>query len=111
MFRKFCILALACSAFRCLAQLSGSSTDRAVASCLFGSCITGENPAAAACLPSAPVRGKWEVEDFKRSDASVSCAAVQYDSTVACPVLHLICPRPDVCSVARIFDPHLEAGQ
>ena len=101
MFRKFCILALLCSALPCLAQLSGNnSTTRAQASCLFGNCIMGDYTAAA--LPSVPVKGKWQVEDFKTSDASVSCAVVKYDSTLTRPILHLLCPGPDVFAPLRV---------
>jgi hypothetical protein len=101
MFRKVCILGLLCSALPCLAQVSGNnSTTQAQASCLFGNCIAGNNDAAA--LPSVPVKGKWQLDDFKASDAFGSCAVVKYDSTLARPILHLLYPGPDVFAPLRV---------
>jgi hypothetical protein len=57
---------------------------------------------ASASLPSVSVRGKWEVEDFKASNDSVSCAVVKYDSTQALPTLHLLCPGPDTFAPLRV---------
>lgn len=100
MFSKVCLLALICSALPCRAQrIENSATP---ASCLFGSCITGDTLSAAPSLPSVPVRGKWQVEDFKKSDASVSCAVVKYDSTHSRPILHLLCPGPDIFAPIRV---------
>lgn len=83
-----------------LAQVTNQQTTQA--NCLSGSCMNSSDIPQPASLPSVPVKGKWEVEDFKTSDNSVACAAVKYDSTVTRPVLHLICPGPDVFAPLRV---------
>src|SRR5690348_16258591 len=45
--------------------------------CQSGDCKADCERAEAASLPSLSVRGKWEVEDFKPSNDSVSCAVVK----------------------------------
>jgi hypothetical protein len=65
-------------------------------------CADANNFAEATSLTSVPVRGKWEVQDFKPSDASVSCAVVKYDSTVTRPTLHLLCPGPNIFAPLRV---------
>lgn len=70
--------------------------------CHSSSCSRGENLAAANSLPSIPVKSKWQVEDFKESNASVSCAAVKYDPAVSKPTLHLLCPGPDIFAPLRV---------
>jgi len=70
--------------------------------CQSGDCKADSERAEAASLPSLSVRGKWEVEDFKASNDSVSCAVVKYDSTQALPTLHLLCPGPDIFAPLRV---------
>lgn len=85
-------------------QVSGnkiaSQNNQAV--CESGNCKADKGLAAAASLPSVPTRGKWEVEDFKPSDDSVSCAVVKYDSTPVLPTLHLLCPGPEIFAPLRV---------
>lgn len=104
MFRIVGLLALLFSVLPALAQNINpqGNNQSAQASCPSGNCINENNFAAAPSLPSVPVKGKWEVEDFKNSDASVSCSVVKYDSTLARPILHLICPGPDVFAPLRV---------
>jgi hypothetical protein len=70
--------------------------------CPAGRCVNSNNFAAATSLPSVLVKGKWKTEDFKASDASVSCAVVKYDSTETRPTLHLLCPGPDIFAPLRV---------
>jgi hypothetical protein len=85
-------------------QVSGnkiaSQNNQAV--CESGNCKVDNGLAAAASLPPISIRGKWEVQDFKATDDSVSCAVVKYDSTLALPTLHLLCPGPDIFAPLRV---------
>ena len=93
-------LFLALPAF-CQTGANQANTQTAQA-CAGGLCANTSNFAAGASLPSAPVKGKWQTEDFKPSDASISCAVVKYDSTVTRPTLHLLCPGPDIFAPLRV---------
>ena len=42
------------------------------------------------------------MEDFKQTNASVSCAAVSYDPGAARPTVHLLCPEPDIFAPLRV---------
>lgn len=53
-------------------------------------------------LPTEPAKGKWEVEDFKPTDASISCSVVQYDTSQPKPILHLLCPGPQIFAPLRV---------
>lgn len=77
-------------------------TSQTKQSCPDSNCLNTNNFAAATSLPSVPVKGKWKTEDFKASDASVSCAVVKYDSTDTRPTLHLLCPGPDIFAPLRV---------
>jgi hypothetical protein len=44
----------------------------------------------------------WKVEDFKPSDASISCSVVKYEWDDVMPVLHLLCPGPQVFAPLRV---------
>lgn len=105
MFRAVAILSLLFSTVPTLAQFSKQQNNEAADQqpCGTGDCGTGNTLASAPSLPSNnPIRGKWQTEDFTPTDASVSCAVVKYDSTVSRPVLHLLCPGPDVFAPLRV---------
>jgi hypothetical protein len=70
--------------------------------CNSAECKTQEQLASTGSLPSIPSKGKWQVEDFRTTDASVSCSVAKYDSTAARPILHLICPERDVFAPLRV---------
>jgi hypothetical protein len=53
-------------------------------------------------LPSQPWHGKWQVEEFKPTDAAVSCSVVQYDLSQPKPILHLLCPGPQIFAPLRV---------
>ncbi len=59
-------------------------------------------PAPATSLPAQPSNGKWEVEEFKPTDSSVSCSVVQYDVSQPKPILHLLCPGPQIFAPLRV---------
>jgi hypothetical protein len=102
----FRTLAISSALFLAVSAFCQSSDKQynaqATQACPGGQCATANNFAAATSLPSVPVKGKWEVEDFKPSDAAVSCAVVKYDSTAARPTLHLLCPGPDIFAPLRV---------
>ena len=86
-----------------LAQNNNDTNDKATKpGCTTSPCVTPNHFASAPTLPSAPLRGKWAVEDFKTTDASVSCSVVKYDSTVTRPILHLLCPGRDIFAPLRV---------
>jgi hypothetical protein len=71
--------------------------------CTSGNCSNGSQVASAPSAPSVAGNRKWEVLDFKSSDdAFVSCAVMKYDSTVTRPILHLLCPGPDIFAPLRV---------
>lgn len=49
-----------------------------------------------------PTNRKWEIEDFKPVDSSISCAVVKYDLDELMPILHLLCPGPQVFAPLRV---------
>lgn len=81
---------------------ANQETSQTQQACPDGHCVSANSLAAATSLPSAPAKGKWQTEDFKASDASVSCAVVKYDSTDTRPTLHLLCPGPDIFAPLRV---------
>lgn len=70
--------------------------------CDSAECKTQDGVAAANALPSVPSNGKWEVEDFQTSDASVNCSVVKYDSALDRPIIHLVCPERQVFAPLRV---------
>jgi hypothetical protein len=105
MFRAVAILSLLFSTLpTTLAQFNNQQNNEAAGQspCGTGGCGAGNTLASAPSLPSHPATGKWQTEDFRPTDASVSCAVVKYDSTVSRPVLHLLCPGPDVFAPLRV---------
>ena len=71
-----------------------------VTSCSNGFCPDTDIPAP--IYPSHPVPGKWEVEDFKSSNSSISCSVMKYDFTTSMPILHLLCPGPQIFAPLRV---------
>ena len=53
-------------------------------------------------FPSHPVPGKWEVQDFKTTNSTISCAVMKYDVTSSLPILHLLCPGPQIFAPLRV---------
>ena len=90
--------------FPAMGQTGGKNlnTQSAQPQCQSSNCSSGERVAAATSLPSIPVSSKWRVEDFKETNASVSCAAVKYDPAESRPTLHLLCPGPDIFAPLRV---------
>lgn len=84
------------------AQNNQPSSQASQPRCVSSPCASPAATSSAPILPSVPVRGKWEVEDFKTTDASVSCSVVKYDSTVTRPILHLLCPGRDIFAPLRV---------
>jgi hypothetical protein len=86
-----------------LAQNNPTSSDvNSQPGCTSAECKTQDQVASAGSLPSIPSKGKWQVEDFKTTDASISCSVAKYDSTASRPILHLICPERDVFAPLRV---------
>jgi hypothetical protein len=102
--RALALFAVLLLALPGVGQVSGnkiaSQNNQAV--CQSGNCKVDNGLPATASLPSVPTRGKWEVEDFRPSSDSVSCAVVKYDSTAALPKLHLLCPGPEIFAPLRV---------
>jgi hypothetical protein len=100
-----CALILCCASFAAIAQVKSNigqyGTGASQPNCSAGGCAAN-SPAVAPSLPRTPANGKWETEEFKASDASVSCAVVKFDSSMAMPILHLLCPGPDVFAPLRV---------
>lgn len=86
-----------------IAQNNPSSSEaKSQSGCASVECKTQDQLASAGSLPSIPSKGKWQVEDFRTTDASISCSVAKYDSTAARPILHLICPERDVFAPLRV---------
>lgn len=102
----FRIVAFSSALFLALPALCQTGANQAntqtAEACAAGPCINANNFAAATSLPSVSVKGKWQTQDFKASDASVSCAVVKYESTDTRPTLHLLCPGPDIFAPLRV---------
>lgn len=79
-----------------------TSGPKSQSGCTSAECTTQDQLASAGSLPSIPSKGKWEIEDFRTTDASISCSVAKYDSTAARPILHLICPERDVFAPLRV---------
>lgn len=86
-----------------IAQTNPNASDpSSQPGCTSAECKTQGQLASAASLPSIPSKGKWQVEDFRTTDASISCSVAKYDSAAARPVLHLICPERQVFAPLRV---------
>jgi len=53
-------------------------------------------------LATRPGAVKWQIEDFTPTDSSISCAVVKYDMDEFMPILHLLCPGPQVFAPLRV---------
>jgi len=97
---------LVCASFATMAQVTtdiGQYDTGVSQPCPGTGCAPNHhNPNGGPSLPSTQVNGKWETEDFKASDASVSCAVVKFDSALAMPILHLLCPGPEIFAPLRV---------
>jgi hypothetical protein len=71
-----------------------------VTSCSNGFCPEIDAPVTH--FPSHPVPGKWEVQDFKSTNSSISCSVMKYDFTTSMPILHLLCPGPQIFAPLRV---------
>src|SRR5438270_9800790 len=71
-----------------------------VSQCRNGIC--SQQTASVPSFPAHPVPGKWEVEDFKSTNSSISCAVTKYDVTSSFPILHLLCPGPQIFAPLRV---------
>lgn len=69
-------------------------------SCPNGSCTEKTTPVPV--FPSHPAPGQWEVQDFKTSNSSISCSVMKYDVTSSLPILHLLCPGPQIFAPLRV---------
>lgn len=67
--------------------------------CASAECKTQDEVAA---LPAIPSNGKWGIEDFESTEASVNCSLVKYDSALDRPILHLVCPERGVFAPLRV---------
>lgn len=63
---------------------------------------SGNTPVLRTRTGASTAAGKWQVEDFKPSDASISCAVVKYEWDDVMPILHLLCPGPQVFAPLRV---------
>ncbi|HSM86686.1 MAG TPA: hypothetical protein VLT16_11065 [Candidatus Limnocylindrales bacterium] len=99
-FRTLGLIALALLALPAAAQNRNNNISQAF--CPTDDCLSANNFSVAPGLPSTPVRGKWKVEDFEPSDASVSCSVVSYDVQQLRPVVHLLCPGPQIFAPLRV---------
>ncbi len=97
--RTVCIASLLVFTLALHAQVQ-SSTSRE--QCPAGNCTNFTAPDRGPVFPSHPSNGKWEMLDFKPGDASVSCSVVKYDVTTVNPVLHLLCPGPQIYAPLRV---------
>ena len=100
------VILLVCTWFALVAQVAANggqnNTGTSQPACNGGECTANSSNPAAPSFPSDPVHGKWEMEEFKASDASVSCAVVKFDSSLEVPILHLLCPGPNVFAPLRV---------
>jgi hypothetical protein len=71
-----------------------------ISTCANGSCTDADVPVPN--YPSHPVPGKWEAQDFKNSNSSISCSVMKYDFTTSMPILHLLCPGPQIFAPLRV---------
>ncbi len=70
--------------------------------CNSGNCTNFTSPDRGPAFSPQPSNGKWDSLDFKPVDASVSCSVVKYDLSAVKPVLHLLCPGPQIYAPLRV---------
>ncbi len=101
LYRTLCLIAFTLTALAAQSQTSSNQTAPMAPSCLAPNCANA-NTSNAPIFPSHPVGGKWVTEDFKTTDSSVSCSVVKYDNSQPKPILHLLCPGPQVFAPLRV---------
>ncbi len=105
-FRTVVVTCLFLLALSLSAQNNGTAAGQA--QCAAGtSCSNFRGPEGYPTLAtrpaSAPPAGRrWEIEDFKPVDSSISCAVVKYDLDNLMPILHLLCPGPQIFAPLRV---------
>ena len=93
-----CVFALVLSSN---AQNPGNATSQT--RCPPGAVCTNFNPADGyPTLSRRPANGTWQIEDFKPIDGSITCSVVKYEMDDLMPVLHLLCPGPQVFAPLRV---------
>lgn len=97
--RTVCIASLLAFTLAAHAQVKNTQPQEP---CPAGNCTNFTPPDRGPVFPSHPSNGKWETLDFKPGDASVSCSVVKYDLSAVNPVLHLLCPGPQIYAPLRV---------
>ena len=85
-----------------IAQNTPDGVPKQKTRCMSVECKAQEDLAAANTPPPVPSNSKWKLEDFRVSDATVNCSVVKYESALARPMLHLICPEQQVFAPLRV---------
>ncbi|HYX52530.1 MAG TPA: hypothetical protein VE783_03710 [Candidatus Limnocylindrales bacterium] len=101
LYRNLCLIAFILTALAAQSQTSSNQTASMAPSCLAPNCAD-VNPSKAPVFPTHQVQGQWVTEDFKSTDSSVSCSVVKYDNSQPKPILHLLCPGPQVFAPLRV---------
>jgi hypothetical protein len=65
-------------------------------------CASSPDSASRPVLHTRADTSRWQVEDFKPSNASISCSVVKYEWNDVMPILHLLCPGPQVFAPLRV---------
>jgi hypothetical protein len=72
------------------------------------SCPAGVNCSSPMTGDGAPVlhtrndASRFQIDDFKPSDASIICSVVKYEWNDVMPIVHLLCPGPQVFAPLRV---------
>ncbi len=101
LYRTLCLIAITFAALSAQSQTTSNQTAPVAPSCLAPNCANA-NTADTPIFPSHPVQGKWVNEEFKTTDASISCSVVKYDNSQPTPILHLLCPGPQIFAPLRV---------
>lgn len=100
LFRTAVIACLCAFTLSLAAQNNGATAGQE--QCPAGTvCSNFHTPDSYPTLVTRPEKNRWQI-DFKPTDASISCAVVKYDPAQLMPVLHLLCPGPDVFAPLRV---------
>jgi len=100
-YRTLCLIFVSLSLWPAYSQTGSNQPATMSPSCLAPNCVNTD-AGKAPTFPTHPVHGTWVNEDFKTSDASVSCSVVKYDNSQPKPILHLLCPGPQVFAPLRV---------
>lgn len=83
------------------AQSGGSVTDQS--QCPAGAaCSNFHAPERYPALATRPQDGNWQIENFTPIDAAITCSVVKYEVDELMPILHLLCPGPQVFAPLRV---------